>query len=53
MKLLNDFKITERPALKVLPIQFGGDEVNRCIVVHHVKRVIRQHPEELQKLADQ
>ena len=56
MKRLKDFKLTERiprPAVKVLPMQFGDDEATRRIVLHHAKRVIHQHREELQKLADQ
>ncbi|NNH78475.1 hypothetical protein HLH17_12500 [Acinetobacter sp. ANC 5380] len=54
MKRLNDFKIIERKprlTVKVLPIQFSDDEATRRIVLHHAKRVIRQHREELQKLA--
>ena len=54
MKLLKDFKITERisrQTIKVLPMQFGDDEATRRIVMHHAKRVIRQHKEEIQKLA--
>lgn len=54
MKRLNDFKITApspRPALKVLSIDFGDDEVTYRIVLHHAKRVILQHKEEIQKLA--
>ena len=56
MKRLKNFKITERiprSAIKVLPVQFGDDEATRRIVLHHAKRVIRQHNEEIQKLADQ
>ena len=56
MKRLKDFKINERisrPAVKVLPMQFGDEEVTRRIAIHHAKRVICQHREELQKLADQ
>ena len=55
MKRLKGFKITERiprPTVKVLPMQFGDDEATRRIVLHHVKRVILKHREELQKLAD-
>ena len=54
MKRLKNFKITERIprlAIKVLPVQFGDDEATRRIVLHHAKRVIRQHREEIQKLA--
>ena len=56
MKRLKDFKVTEqipRPTVKVLPIRFGDDEATRRIVLNHTKRVIRQHREELQKVADQ
>ena len=56
MKRLKDFKVTEqipRPTVKVLPMQFGDEEATRRIAIHHAKRVICQHREELQKLADQ
>lgn len=54
VKRLKDFKTTERiprPAVKVFPIQFGDDEESRRIVLHHARRVILQHKEEIQKLA--
>ena len=56
MKRLKYFKIIERiprPVIAklVLPMQFGDDEATRCIVIHHARRVIRQHKEEIQKLA--
>ena len=54
MKRLEDFKLSERiprPAVKVLPMQFSDDEATRRIVMHSVRRVIRQHKEEIQKLA--
>lgn len=54
MKWLKDYKITERtphPVIKVLPMQFGNDEATRRIVIHHARRVILQHKEEIQKLA--
>ena len=54
MKRLKDYKITEgipRPAIDVLPIQFSDDEATRRIVLHHARRVILQHKEEIQKLA--
>ena len=38
-------------AIKVLPMPFGNDEVTRRIVLHHAKRVILKHWEEIQKLA--
>ncbi len=55
MKRLKNVKITERIARPViakllLPMQFGDDEATRRIVLHHAKRVIRQHKEEIQKL---
>lgn len=53
-KRLEDFKLSERiprPAVKVLPMQFSDDEATRRIVMHSVRRVIRQHKEEIQKLA--
>ena len=56
MKLLKDFKITERisrQTIKVLPMQFGDDEATRRIVLHHAKHVIHQHREVQQKLAEQ
>lgn len=42
---------TARPAQKVLPIQFSDDEATRRMVLHHVKHVLAQHKEEIQKLA--
>ncbi len=54
VKRLKDFKVTERiprPTVKVLPMQFGDDEATRRIVLHHARRVILQHKEEIQKLA--
>ena len=53
VKRLKDFKTTERiprPAVKVFPIQFGDDEVTRCIALHHAKCVILQPKGEIQKL---
>ena len=32
-------------------MQFSDDEATRRIVMHSVRRVIRQHKEEIQKLA--
>ena len=55
MKRLADFKNNERiprPVIKALPIQFGDDKATRRIVLHHVKRVISQHKEEIQNLAN-
>lgn len=54
MKRLKDFKVNERiprPAVKVLSMQSGDDAAIRRITLHHAKRVIRQHKEEIQKLA--
>ena len=54
MKRLKDFKIPERiprVAVKVVSMQFGDDEATRCIALHPAKCVIRQHKEEIQKLA--
>lgn len=33
-------------------MQFGNDEVTRRIALHHAKRVIDQHKEEIQNLAN-
>lgn len=55
MKRLVDFKNNERiprPVIKALPMQFGDDEATRRIALYHVKRVISQHKEEIQNLAD-
>ena len=54
VKRLKDLKVTERiprPAVKVLPMQFGDDEATRRIAMHHAKRVILQHKKEIQRLA--
>ena len=54
MKRLADFKNNERiprSVIKALPMQFGDDEPTRRIAIHHAKRVICQHKEEIQKLA--
>lgn len=54
MKRLKDFKITERisrQTIEVLPMQFGDDEATRRIAIHNARHVIRQHKEEIQKLA--
>lgn len=54
MKRLTDFQINERiprPAIEVFPMQFGDDKATRRIVLHHTRRVIRQHKEKIQKLA--
>lgn len=54
MKRLADFKNNERiprSVIKALPMKFGDDEPTRRIVLHHARRVILQHKEEIQKLA--
>ena len=54
IKWLKDIKLTERiscQTIKVLPIQFDDEETTRRIVMHHARRVIRQHNEEILKLA--
>jgi hypothetical protein len=54
MKRLVDFKNNERiprSVIKALPMKFGDDEPTRRIVLHHARRVILQHKEEIQKLA--
>ncbi len=54
MKRLTDFKLTERishPTVKVVCMQFGDNEATKRIVLHHARRVILQHKEEIQKLA--
>ena len=54
MKRLADFKNNERiprSVIKALPMKFGDDEPTRRIVLHHARRVILQHKEEIQKSA--
>lgn len=54
MERLKDFKVNERisrPAVKVVCTQFGDDEATRRIAIHHLKRLILQHKEKIQKLA--
>lgn len=54
MKRLKDFKIPERiprSVIKALPMKFGDDEPTRRIILHHARRVILQHKEEIHKLA--
>ena len=54
VKRLKDFKIEgrkPRPIVPVLPMQFGDDEATKRIVMHSAKQVIRQHKDELTKLA--
>ena len=53
MKRLKDYKIIERiprQTIDILPMQFGDDEATRRIAMHHAKRVILKHREEIQKL---
>lgn len=56
MKRLADFKNNEqipRPVIKALPMEFGDVEATRRIAFHHyAKRVISQHKEEIQNLAE-
>lgn len=55
MKRLTDFKNNERiprPVIKALPMEFGDVEATRRIALHHVKRMISQHKEEIQNLAN-
>jgi len=53
MKRLADFKNNERIPRSVIkgPMKFGDDEPTRRIVLHHARRAILQHKEEIQKLA--
>ena len=55
-KRLKDYNVDERkdrPTIsrQILPISFGEDEATKRVVMHAVKRVIKQHKDELQKLA--
>ena len=55
LKRLADFKSNERisrPVIKALSMQFSDDAATRRIALHHAKRVIGQHKEEIQKLAN-
>lgn len=55
MRRLIDFKNVEqrsRPIIEVIPMVFDNSEATQRIVLHHLKRVIHQHRDELQKLAD-
>lgn len=54
VKRLKDFTIENRkprPIVPVLPMQFGDGEATKRIVMHSAKQVIRQHKDELTKLA--
>ena len=54
MKRLIDFKNVEqksRPMIEVIPMVFDNSQATQRIVSHHIKRVIHQHKDELQKLA--
>ena len=54
VKRLKDFTIENRkprPIVPVLPMQFGDDEATKRIVMHSATQVIRQHKDELTKLA--
>ncbi len=53
VKRLKDFTIENRkprPIVPVLPMQFGDDEATKR-VMHSATQVIRQHKDELTKLA--
>ena len=55
-KRLKDYTIENRrlrsnDITRILPIAFEDNDVTRRIIKHVVKRVIRQHKEEIQALA--
>lgn len=55
MRRLIDFKNIEqrsRPIIKVIPMVFDNSQATQRIVLHHLKCVIHQHRDDLQKLAD-
>ena len=50
-----DFKNVKqrsRPIIEIIPMVFDNSQATQRIVLHHLKRVIHQHRDELQKLAD-
>lgn len=56
-KRLKDYQIENRKVRskmgkQVLSMQFSNDDATKRIVMHSAKRVIRQHREEIQALAD-
>ena len=55
-KRLKDYTVENRKSrsngvIQVLPIAFENNDATRRIVKHVVRRVIRQHKEEIQALA--
>lgn len=55
MKRFYDFKNTERaprPIIEVIPMIFDNNQATKRIVLHHLKRVIQQHRDEIQKLVN-
>ena len=40
-----------RPIIEVIPMVFENNQATQRIVSHHLKRIIHQHRDELQKLA--
>lgn len=56
-KRLKDYNIQDRKPrsaieCQVLPIEFNDDQATKRIVMHHAKRIILQHKDELLKLAN-
>ena len=54
MRRLIDFKNVKqrsRPIIEIIPMVFDNSQATQRIVLHHLKRVIHQHRDELQKLA--
>ena len=54
MRRLINFKNIEqrsRPIIEVIPMVFENNQETQRIVSHHLKRIIHQHRDELQKLA--
>lgn len=55
MKKLADYKNRKRksrPIIEVVPMVFDNKQATHRLVLHHVKRVIRKHRDELEKLAN-
>ena len=53
MRRLINFKNIEqrsRPIIEVIPMVFENNQATQRIVSHHLKRIIHQHRDELQKL---
>lgn len=54
MKKLADYKNRKRksrPIIEVVPMIFDNNQATHRLVLHHVKRVIYKHSDELEKLA--